>query len=444
MKYTHVKKLLRQLPVIAALLPSLCLNEIASVQALDRRQGAVFYLDVKYGSDKGSVSSGDSMLSALTGHARANTNQRRYASTLIAGEATGLTGAQDTTYQLKYAPGVDVTSDRRMHPERTIVLRNSNDVAVATDASEPGTLKVGNTTVGTVSAAGVVTITAHASLADDSDGYTIDYCYQYDLPTDVYGNRDGVPEANIAMAQSTVTALDFPIRSKYSLGAAIDVQRAHGINLESELTKYLGGEVRFTIDHFGIDMIEQVATRSLLIADPYSATGTLTPANAITGWSAAINTGQEWLWKKNELLDRFEEGNVNIIKKTLRANATFIVAGNNVARVIRQLPNFKPASVGKTPPTGPYKMGTLDNRIVIHDPFLSSDDRYIMGYKGDSFLTAGFVYAPYIPLMATPTLVTSDLFAQKGFLSAAGFKVVNPGMYTYGDISGLGTSATVS
>ena len=45
-----------------------------------------------------------------------------------------------------------------------------------------------------------------------------------------------------------------------------------------------------------------------------------------------------------------------------------------------------------------------------------------------------------IPLMATPTLVTSDLYAQKGFLSSAGFKLINAGMYTYGDINNLGTS----
>ena len=39
-----------------------------------------------------------------------------------------------------------------------------------------------------------------------------------------------------------------------------------------------------------------------------------------------------------------------------------------------------------------------------------------------------------IPLFATPTLVTSDLRAQKGFLSSAGFKIINAGMYTYGEV----------
>jgi len=384
---------------------ALVLNEIASVQALDRRQGAVFYLDVQYGDEKGEISSGESMLSALTGHKR-GVNQRRYASTLVGKEATEITGTGTQT--LKYSPGVDVSSNRKDHPERTIRLYDTTGTLVASDSyvlsgassDHAGSLRTSaNVEVGTVTAAGVLTITGNVD-ATSGDGFLIDYCYQYDLPVNETNNmeigRIGVPQANVAMASSTVTALDFPIRSRYSLGAAIDLQRAHGINLESEITKYLGGEVRFTIDHFGIDMIEKAATGAIKQGDPFASDGTnIEPADKIDDWNAQINTGQEWVFKKEELNDRFENGNNNIINKTLRGMATFIVAGNNVARVIRQLSRFKPASLGKTPPTGPYKMGTLDNRVVIHDPFLSNQNRYIMGYKGDSFLQAGFVYAPY-------------------------------------------------
>jgi len=46
------------------------------------------------------------------------------------------------------------------------------------------------------------------------------------------------------------------------------------------------------------------------------------------------------------------------------------------------------------------------------------------------------MYCPYIPLFATPTLITSDLISQKGFLSSAGFKVINAGMFCEGYISG--------
>lgn len=44
-----------------------------------------------------------------------------------------------------------------------------------------------------------------------------------------------------------------------------------------------------------------------------------------------------------------------------------------------------------------------------------------------------------IPLFTTPTLITADLMAQKGFLSSSGFKVINGKLFTFGDVdvSGL-------
>jgi len=196
--------------------------------------------------------------------------------------------------------------------------------------------------------------------------------------------------------------------------------------LEDEVVKYLGGEIKFEIDHYGIDLIEAAATSSAAAAP-------------IGAWSATVGQGQEWFWVKYQFLDYLEKGSNNILSKTLKGFGNFIVCGNDVKRVIVQLKDhFKPAGdLEKIVPTGPYEVGTLDGRLVIHDPFMSSDE-YVMGFKGDNYLFAGMIYAPYIPLFSTPTLVTSDLVAQKGFLSASGFKMVNEGMYTFGTISGLG------
>jgi hypothetical protein len=85
-------------------------------------------------------------------------------------------------------------------------------------------------------------------------------------------------------------------------------------------------------------------------------------------------------------------------------------------------------------------IGTLNGRTVIQNPFKSTNE-YVMGFRGDHFLYAGFVYCPYIPLFATPTLITSDLMAQKGYLSAAGFKRINDGLFTKGTTSNLGVQA---
>ncbi len=101
-----------------------------------------------------------------------------------------------------------------------------------------------------------------------------------------------------------------------------------------------------------------------------------------------------------------------------------MVVGSNSARLIRQLdPHFKPAAgLDSLVPTGPYELGTLDGRLVIHDPLIDVNT-ILFGFKGDNYLFAGLLFAPYIPLFATPTLVTADLKAQKGFLSSAGYKI---------------------
>ena len=119
--------------------------------------------------------------------------------------------------------------------------------------------------------------------------------------------------------------------------------------------------------------------------------------------------------------------------------ATFIHCGNNVARVIRQLNGFKARGGATNIPTGPMVIGDINGRVVVQNPFKDSN-YYTMGFRGPSYLYAGFIYCPYIPLFTTPTLITSDLVAQKGFLSSAGFKVVNAGLFCQGHITHLGES----
>ncbi len=200
---------------------------------------------------------------------------------------------------------------------------------------------------------------------------------------------------------------------------------------------------RWTIDHYGIDLVDQASTDGATIEG-----ATVDPATAVTTWDGTPSAGEPWIWKKEEFTKYIEEGNNNIITATLRGAATFILAGMNVAKVIRQHSQFKEISgLNKMTVTGPVKIGDLNGRAVIMDPFLrtrkisgtsvSGSNRYILGYKGDNFLMAGAIYAPYIPLYTTPTLVTSDLMAQKGFMSSAGFKIINPGMYCHGQVTNV-------
>jgi len=229
-----------QLPVIAALLPTLVLNDIAIVQALDRRTASVFYFDVLYGSTKGAVTANDTMISSRTGHARSNTAQRRYAMAIVDGEAIDNTAAGT----LEYAPGITLGTIVVKNSAGTIIGQDFDTTSFPSAANGTVTDSSGNTLMVVTAAGAYDSATYNANWPEGSnEDSTITYQYQYDLPTDAYGNYDGVPEVNFTVQQSNITAMDFPIKSKYSVGASIDLLKAHGINLESEVVKYLGNEV---------------------------------------------------------------------------------------------------------------------------------------------------------------------------------------------------------
>ena len=399
-----------QLPVIAALLPSLVLNKLAVTQALDRRTGSVFYLDVKYGTTKGSVTAAQTMMAATTGH-DGTAGGRQYASQRVKNETVN-NSASPTT--LGYFPVVTGTA---------VVTNGTETLSVASSNGTTDSLTSslsGGRTATLVLATGVLTLSGALSGAGTA---TCSYQYNYQTGGVAGANANNVPEVNIAVTAATITAEDFPLKALFTLGAAIDLEKAHGLNLEDELVKYLGGEVKFTMDHLGIDLMNAAS----------QATGSATTPGTYT---ATPSTGEAWVWKKYQFLDFVEKANNNILSKTLRAMCNFIVVGNDGARLIRQLePHFKPAAgLDSLVPTGPYELGTLDGRLIIHDPLLGVTE-LLFGFKGDNYLFSGFLFAPYIPLFSTPTLVTADLKAQKGFLASAGYKVVNAGMYCHGAIT---------
>ena len=425
-----------QLPVIAALLPSLVLNQIATVQPLDRRIAAVFYLNVLAANARGDQLAGaaNPLISAKTG-VTTKRGGRRYAAAAIQREtiSSGDGAFTDTT---DIHPGLillqNVIVERLTSAGVYTTIATCNALGVLVDVASDGV-----TIAGTINAAGVYDITTLSGV-DSSDEILLSYWYQYDLPVDANGNKTGVPGIDVKVEQETVTAEDFPCRAQYSVGASIDLQKAHGLNLEDEMIKYVGGMAKFAIDQRGLDLMIGAASDALA-------------ADAVTNWSAAIHSGQAWALHCREFTDRLIQGSNNIFKKTLRGVGNVCICGNNVARVLRQLlPGFglegafKPSfNWEKELPTGPIVIGnvtSVNNMIVVQNPFMD-ENSYVEAYKGDNFLYSSFIYAPYIPLFATPTLITSDLVAQKGFLSSAGFKVVNPGLFTKGTITGIGTTA---
>jgi len=129
-------------------------------------------------------------------------------------------------------------------------------------------------------------------------------------------------------------------------------------------------------------------------------------------------------------------------KKLLHANTEPSQIGNDLEGVETTIEGLKASLKAMAVKLHEQSSSDIDSIGGRYSPILQetvgSENKESQTFK--IFWMDNVAYCPYIPLMSTPTLVTSDLFAQKGFLSSAGFKVINPGMYTYGTISGLGTN----
>lgn len=406
-----------QLPIIAAIIPSLALNDCATIQALDRRSGSVFYLNMLYGNNKDVELTGNTFVSATTGHDR-SVGSRVYTSSIsrdligVAGQSTlagstSLFAVKPGTYRI--TDGTEIWVDDGIGH---LISNLSGSVnGTCTYGTSPGT---GAGVAGTVS----LTWTAHSATNQPVTEYVYDYENINQVPN--------VPSVYFNLTATALTAIDFPVQSRYTMASALDLKKAHGMDLESEIVKLLGGEVKFSMDHYGIDRIYQAGT------DTYYGAGT------IPTFAANPGSGQEFVWRKYQFIDYLLNGSNLIFNKTLRAVGNFIIADNTTARLIRQLKgDFEPAGgLNTTAYTGPHKIGSILGITVIQDPFIPAN-QYTMGYKGDSFLNSGFIFAPYIPLFSTPTLVTSDTVAQKGFMSSAGYLLVNKGMFCNGAVSGL-------
>jgi len=104
---------------------------------------------------------------------------------------------------------------------------------------------------------------------------------------------------------------------------------------------------------------------------------------------------------------------------------------------------FKPSQiVDSTTPKfsmGVEKVGTMSNRFeIFKDPYFPAN-KILMGFKGGSLLESGYVYAPYVPLIVTPTLFSPDDFTpRKGVMTRYAKALIRNDFYGVITVSDLG------
>lgn len=384
--------------IITALMPSLVANEIVSVQPLKARTGEIFYLDFRYGSTKGGITKGGSMISPFTG---ANSDTT-YSSENVSGEtiATGDGSSTTITGNLSYRPITPTT------------VSISNGTNTYTDNGN-GALSGTGLTSGTVDYNSGAVSLVFASAPASSITFIGDYSFSF-------SNQSvdaTIPEVDIELGSMSITTVTRKLRARWLFDAAFELQQTHGVDADLELSTALTSEVRHEID--GEIMNDLLASAS---------------AGSVTfSWSKSTPLSIAYIDYKDTFVDLLIKMSNAIFQDTRRAEGNFVVGGVNVCSIIESIGGrFVPDTTG--PKAGPHFIGTLDGRWKVYkNPYYGADD-FIVGYKGESYLEGGYVYAPYLPLYTTPTIMLDDFVNRKGVATRYGKKMINSKFYAKGQM----------
>ena len=249
-----------------------------------------------------------------------------------------------------------------------------------------------------------------------------------------------IPEIDIKIESIAVTAVSRKLKAKWSPELAQDLNAYHSLDAEVELTQILSEQIALELDREILnDLLTQANGANLYWSRSpgkfvNKETGavqqrlsSLHPGPAFTG------TVREWY---ETLTETIIDAANQIHRKTLRGSANFVVVGPDVATILESSILYKPVysldGEGQTSgmSIGAEKVGQLSNRFTVYkDPYFPRN-KILLGYKGGSYLETGYVYAPYVPLIVTPTIFAPEDFTpRKGVMTRYGKKMVRSDFY---------------
>jgi hypothetical protein len=382
--------------MVRAVFPNLIAHQIVSVQPMMGPTSLIFYMQYLYSQSKGSAVAGTDMLE--------NPNPA-YSSEHIDTETVGASASTLYTGTLSYQP---------IRPGTVVI---TDGTLVITDNGS-GSL-IGDTGVGTNTinyATGAYNVTFSASTVA-----TVTAGYDYNMEA-----NENIPEIDLNLVSSPVLARPRKLRTKWSLESVHDLKSLHGLEAEVELVGATANELKFEIDREIINDLISIASAT---SQPIQ-------------WSSAAISSISYTEQKLSFIDTLTWASNAIYKKTQRAVGTWIVGGIGIMNLIETLPGFK--GDGVITGRGVYRVGTLNNKWVVYKDSYLPDNNFIMGYKGEAMFETGYVWAPYIPMYTTPTVMLDDFVGRRGIASRYGKKAVNSKFFCNGQIITTGSGGPLA
>jgi len=369
------------LKLTAAVYPQLVAENVASVQAMEYKDATCYYLGYNYGSDRGTIKTGDEITSVF----RVGPENDKYeASTKYASEPIG--------------------------QEELVVAAGSANLAWGPVI--PGSVNIDIDGTG----ATFVTDDGQGNL---SDGGTIDYATGTIAGATIVAGAKADYSQNLeyAPAQLPLVSMDIKplflharpkaLRTAYSLMGAFDLQQTQGLDAQKLLSNLATDELRCEIDGEILNAIASLPASA--------AAGTVT-------WNMEVPFGINKKVHYQSLYFKIVEGGSIIKHVTRKFEGNRVIAGFNANFVIKTLDEFKPASDRNS--VGPVVSGTLGGSYtVIYNPYISVDDFTIL-YQGQTFDTA-YIYGIYMPIVSSQFIMDDTLLGRQGYATSYAKSWVN-------------------
>ena len=460
-------------PIVRRVFGGLIANEIVAVQPMSLPSGLLFYLDYTYGTSKGSNqkldwTAGGSVFGDQTDASQVADNEnlgtggayylnsgysKREKTLALDVQASGTATWANVDYDIELSGAVagtslfyadvaftsstaalaslDLTNFKQFNLSGTGtnwdavkgVYRRHNKLLSTSTGVVRFFYSASTTLLDTVGVTG--SYIEASSLSVGTSGTLLTPSFEPDFTTDM------IPELDIKIRAVSVTAEARKLKAKWTPELAQDLNAYHNLDAEVELTQILSEQIALDIDREILQHLLQGATGATM----YWSRKPGNFVNKLTGLDVSASftgTVREWY---ETLVETCIDISNTIQRKTLRGAANFMVCSPDVATIFEASVLYKP-SLDMSPGAsamftlGTEKVGTLANRFTVYkDPYFPRNV-ILLGYKGNSFLETGYVYAPYVPLIVTPTLYEpNDFTPRKGVMTRYAKRMVRSDFY---------------
>lgn len=382
----------RVLDVVRIFYPNLISNILFDIQIMDRQNGEIFLVKPRFSDTAAGVTAGQEIFA----------------------NATDGTYASETTIQvIGTGDGTETQFDDDLTPTPvrpgTVVVTAG---AVTGRDNGSGAITGTGITAGTIDyATGAIDIEFAAAPANLAP---VTATFRYDSersPSNIRG-------VHVDLMNMPVRAEQHPLNYSYSTTAELAASSHLELDLGDILANLSASFIKSERDQLSVNLVVNAAT-----------------AHASLNFDAGAPTGYSKLGRFAEFEAKLDQGESLIQTTQGRGGVSWLLAGPNVANIIRYCPTFQPAT-DVVAPIGPHVIGFLrDGTVpVIKVPRMNANT-YVIGFKGYVVGDAATILAEWIPLYASPLFRAPDLNNSQGLMSLYALVNNNPGYYFKGTVS---------